>query len=358
MTRRKRIIWFGVVIVATLAIVAALSPLTRKWLPLGPAASPNPGDQAQQAPAPPPSPKATVDFGAQPLTPTMENGVPTYDLVLKKVQWDTGGQAWKEAYTVNGMVPGPELRVKEGETVRFRVKNELDEPSSIHWHGMILPAKMDGIAHLTQDPIEPGESFTYEFKPGPPGTHMYHSHFNGAKQVSNGLFGALIVEPKDKTHPTHPANYDKDFVYIIGDTGLGLALSGKGFPYDLPMKVKEGQRVLLRLINLGVGNHPMHLHGHDFRIVAKDGNAIAQPMLWNTIDIAPGETYDAAFTANNPGSWLFHCHILPHAEGPDGMYGLTALLEYEGYEPDPSNPHRHLAPTEKRLPGTPGKHEH
>lgn len=357
MSRRRRWAYFIGSIVLTLAVVAALAPFSRRWLPLGPAASPSPTAE-QPAATPPPSPKATVDYGGQPLQPRMEDGVPTYDLVLKKVQWDIGGGSWKEAFTVNGMVPGPELRVKEGQLTRFRVKNELDEPSSIHWHGMILPAKQDGIAHLTQDPIEPGDTFVYEYKPGPPGTHMYHSHFNGAKQVTNGLMGALIVEPKDSTHPTHSSRYDKDFVLIIGDTGLGLVMSGKSFPYNLPFKVKTGQRVMLRMINLGVGNHPMHLHGHDFRVVAKDGNAIAQPMLWNTVDIAPGETYDMAFTADNPGSWLFHCHILPHAEGPDGMFGLTALLEYEGYEPDPTSTHRHLAPTEKRLPGVPGKHSH
>ncbi|HYF93514.1 MAG TPA: multicopper oxidase domain-containing protein [Symbiobacteriaceae bacterium] len=358
MKRNRRIIWSLVTAVATLAFLGILaSTVSRQWLPRGPAAAPSP--TSQQGAAASALPKATVDFGGQPLQPRMEDGVPTYDLTLKKVQWDIGGGNWKDAFTINGMVPGPELRVKEGQFTRFRVKNELGEATSIHWHGMILPAKQDGIAHLTQDPIEHGDTFVYEFKPGPPGTHMYHSHFNGAKQVTNGLYGALIVEPKDPSHPTHPSQYDKDYVLIIGDTGtLGLVMNGKSFPYNLPFKVKEGQRALLRMINLGVGPHPMHLHGHDFRVVAKDGNAIAQPMLWNTTDIAPGETYDMAFAANNPGSWLFHCHILPHAEGPDGMFGLTMLLEYEGYEPDPKSTHRHLQPTEKRLPGTPGKNEH
>lgn len=343
-------------LVGTVAVVALAMAITPRLFPRGPAASPGPG--TAEAPAPPPSPKATVDYGMQRLEPKMEDGVPTYYLTLKKVQWDTGGGAWKEAYTVNGMVPGPELRLKEGQTTRFIVKNELDEPSSIHWHGMILPPEQDGVAHLSQDPIEPGESFTYEYKPGPPGTHWYHSHFDGAKQVANGLFGPLIVDPKDDTHPTEPKKYDVEHVVMIGDTGLGLTLNGKSFPYNLPMKVEKGQKVLIRMINTGVGNHPMHLHGHDYRIVAKDGNAIAQPMLWNTVDIAPGETYDMAFEANNPGSWLFHCHILPHAEGPNGMFGLTALLEYKGFEPDPSNPHAHQAPSAKRLPGEPGQHSH
>lgn len=191
----------------------------------------------------------------------MEAGVPTYDLVLKKVMWDSGG-----------------------------------------------------------------ETFTYEYKPGPPGTHMYHSHFNGAVQTAMGLFGPLIVEPRDPNHATHPSKYDREHILILGDSGLGLTMSGKGFPYNQPIKVKTGERVLHRLIN--------------------------------TLDIAPGQTYDTWFEAKNPGSWLYHCHILPHAEGPDGMFGLTALVEYEGYEPDPNSPHAHQAPTARRLPGTPGKHQH
>ncbi|MFZ5814058.1 MAG: multicopper oxidase family protein [Bacillota bacterium] len=343
------------VLFLTLLIGAGLTRYTLDWL-ARPQAQPAPGPAA--APEPAPLPKAEVDFGQQEIQPRMEDGVPTYDLVLKKVMWDTGGGSWKEAYTVNGMVPGPTLRVKEGQLTRFRVKNEFDEPSSVHWHGIILPAEMDGVAHLTQDPIEPGDTFVYEFKPGPPGTHMYHSHFNGAKQTSMGFMGTIIVEPRDPSHPTHPSQYDREHIVLIGDSGLGLTMSGKGFPYNQPLKVKEGERVLLRLINLGVGNHPMHMHGHDFYLVAKDGNPLKNPWLVNNIDIAPGDTYDLKFLANNPGSWLFHCHILPHAEGPDGMFGLTALVEYEGYEPDPTSTHRHLEPTERRLPGVPGKHGH
>jgi len=337
-------------VVATVAIAGGLT-----WYSIRPAQPP-----ASQAPVatPEPSnlPKAAVDFGQQELQPTLVDGVPTYDLVLQRVQWDVGGGSWKEAYTVNGMVPGPTIRTVEGETVRFRVKNEMDEPSSIHWHGIILPPEQDGVAHLTQDPIEPGDSFTYEFKPGPPGTHWYHSHFNGSKQVTMGFYGPFVVVPKDPSHPSHPTHYDREHIIMIGDAGLGLTMSGKSFPYNQPIKVKTGERVLIRLINTGVGNHPMHLHGHDYYIVAKDGNAIKDPPLINTLDIAPGETYDMSLVANNPGSWLYHCHILPHAEGPDGMFGLTALFEYEGYEPDPNSTHRHLEPTDRRLPGTPGKH--
>jgi FtsP/CotA-like multicopper oxidase with cupredoxin domain len=339
---------FGVAI----AVAGGLAMLTGSWKPFQPTAQPSPTVVV------PTVPKATVDFGAQRLMPTMINGIPTYDFTLKKVMWDIGGGDMKEAYTVNGMVPGPELRLAEGQRVQIRVKNELDEASSIHWHGLILPAAQDGVAHLSQDPIEPGETFTYDFAPQPPGTHWYHSHFDGAKQVSSGLFGPLIIEPKDPNHPTHSSKYDVEHFVLITDAGLGLTLNGKSFPFNLPMKVTTGQRVLMRMVNTGTTNHPMHLHGHDFRVVAKDSNAIAQPMLWNTVDVAPGETYDVAFTASNPGSWLFHCHILPHSEGKDGMYGLTNLLEYKGYEPDPSNPHTHLAPSEQRLTGTPGKHEH
>ncbi len=352
MRPNRRLVYIIGAVLATIIIGAGL---TRFTLDLNkPPADPTPA----ASPEPSALPKAEVDFGQQELQPTVVDGVPTYDLVLKRVQWDVGGGVYKDAYTINGMVPGPTIRANEAEMVRFRVKNEMDEPGSIHWHGIILPPEQDGVAHLTQDPIEPGDTFTYEFKPGPPGTHMYHSHFNGSKQVSMGLYGAFIVEPKDASHPSHSSQYDREHIIIIGDAGLGLTMSGKSFPYNKPIKVKTGERVLVRLINLGVGNHPMHMHGHDYYIVAKDGNALKDPPLINTLDIAPGESYDMKFLANNPGSWLYHCHILPHAEGPDGMFGLTALVEYEGYEPDPTSTHRHLEPTERRLPGTPGKHSH
>jgi FtsP/CotA-like multicopper oxidase with cupredoxin domain len=256
----RRHSWTYLLSAAAAALVVAgvltwFTPLGARLL-RGPAAQPAPA-----APEKPPLPKATAEMGAQPLKPRMEDGVPTYDLVLKKMLWDTGGGTWKEAYTVNGMVPGPMLRVNEGERIRIRVKNELDEPSSIHWHGMVLPPEQDGVAHLTQDPIEPGESFTYEFKPGPPGTHWYHSHFDGAKQVANGLYGPLIVVPKDPNHPTHPSKFDVEHLIMIGDAGLGLVINGKGFPYTPIMKVEKGQRVLMRMINTGTASHPMHLHG-------------------------------------------------------------------------------------------------
>lgn len=197
--------WSYIIAALFLMIVigAGLTRYTLDWVGR-PQAQPTPTVPGPAAsPEPAPSPKAEAEQGQQPLEPTVEDGIPTYDLVLKKVQWDTGGGAWKEAYTVNGMVPGPQLRVKEGQVTRFRVRNELDEPSSLHWHGMILPAEQDGVAHLTQDPIPPGESFVYEYRPGPPGTHWYHSHFDGSKQVMMGLYGPLIVEPKDPSHPTH-----------------------------------------------------------------------------------------------------------------------------------------------------------
>jgi manganese oxidase len=145
--------------------------------------------------------------------------------------------------------------VTEGDKVRVIVKNELAQSTAIHFHGLIVPNAMDGVPYITQPPIKPGASFTYEFAAKPAGTHMYHSHHNAAQQVGMGLLGAFIVEPKDpKSRPA----FDKEATIVLNDGPLGYTLNGKGFPATQPIVCKQGEKVLIRYINEGSQLHPMH----------------------------------------------------------------------------------------------------
>ena len=264
--------------------------------------------------------------GNLPLAPELENGVKVFRLSVDEVQWETEPGKLQQARGYNRMVPGPVLRATEGETVRIIVTNNLTESTSIHWHGFLLPNSMDGVPFINQEPIKPGGTFTYEFTLRNSGTHMYHSHANSMDQVNRGLLGAFIVDPKDAS--SYPA-YDREYVMVLNDLNLGFTINGKSFPATEAIKVKKGERLLIRYLNEGVMNHPMHLHGMPMQIVAKDGWPLNPPQMCDTIDVAPGNRYDAIVEATEAGTWAFHCHVLSHAEGPNGMFGLVTAMIVE-----------------------------
>jgi len=265
----------------------------------------------------------TKGKGGQVLAPTIDNGVKVWNLTVDEVDWETFPGKTQKAFAYNKAVPGPIIRATEGDTVRINVKNNLTESTSIHWHGVLVPNNMDGVGFLTQDPIRPGASYTYEFPLRNPGTHMYHSHHNSMDQVNRGLLGAFIIEPKDNT--SYP-RYDREYVLVLNDSLLGFTINGKGFPATDALVAKKGERILIRFVNEGVMNHPMHLHGMPMQVFAKDGWMLTQPYLTDTIDIAPGNRYDTMIEANDVGLWAFHCHILSHAESPQGFFGLVTAL--------------------------------
>src|SRR5688572_8481669 len=268
-------------------------------------------------------PAKTEGKGNQILAPRMENGVKVYDLVTKVVQWEVEQGKRVEAWTYNGVVPGPQIRVKEGDRVRINVKNELPESTSIHLHGLEVPNDQDGVPFLTQPPIKPGASFTYEFTVPNSGSHMYHSHHNAAMQVGKGLLGAFIVEPRVKRAIE---NVDVDYVMILNDGYHGFTLNGKGFPATEPIVAKLGQKLRIRYMNEGMMIHPMHLHGMHMTVIDKDGWPQPAPWKCDTLNIAPGERWDVIVECNNPGTWAFHCHILTHAESQHGMFGMVTAL--------------------------------
>ena len=269
------------------------------------------------------------NFWRQPLEFTMDGDVKVFELVCQEIQWETTTGLVYPAMAYNGMVPGPEIRVTEGDRIRVHVRNELNESTAVHWHGLIVPNDQDGVPFLTQPPIKPGETFTYEFNVKPAGSHMYHSHHNAAEQVTRGLLGAFIVEPVDKSREPQ---VDADYTFILNDSAQGFTINGKEFPHTQPILARKDDRIRIRYMNEGLMIHPMHLHGMPQLVIAKDGYNLPVPYMCDTLNIAPGERYDVVVDCTEPGLWAFHCHILSHAESRHGMFGMVTVLAVEDTE--------------------------
>ena len=274
-------------------------------------------------------PAATAGLGGQPLPFVMDGDTKVFALTCQVVQWEHAPGAFVEAWAYNGVVPGPEIRVIEGDKIRIHVRNELGQSTAIHWHGLMLSNAMDGVPGITQAPIKPEGEFTYEFqiRDGNAGTHMYHSHYNSAFQVTKGLLGSFIVEPKD---PASRPAFDREYTIVLNDGPIGAySLNGKTFPATQPLTAKLGERVLIRYMNEGLMIHPMHLHGMPMQVTAQDGYLLPQPYTCDTLNIAPGQRFETIVTASELGVWAFHCHILSHAEGPHGMFGMVTAFIVE-----------------------------
>lgn len=265
-----------------------------------------------------------------------------------------------QAWAFNGSVPGPVLRVTEGDLVRVHFTNKHTSNHTLHFHGLNVPNEMDGVAygHLHHLEVKPGETYTYEFVADPAGTHMYHCHVNSPQHIDMGMVGALIVEPKDKRREP---KVDFERVLVLDDWYVNengdhepmahpamihqanyFTVNGKAFPAIEPIKLVQGQRVRVRMINVGYQVHSMHLHGHSFLITHRDGRRLKDPPEQDSILIGPGERYDLVFTAANPGLWLFHCHVVPHVTN-DGAYpgGLLVPVVTEARSPAAPKPLAH-----------------
>ena len=289
-------------------------------------------------------PTVTDVHGAQELEYTMDGDVKVFRMTVERIQWETKPGTLVEAWTFNRMIPGPTIRATEGERVRIVVTNQLPEGTSAHWHGLEVPNNMDGVPGISQDPIMPGDSFVYEFEAKPAGTHLFHSHFNSLHQEEHGLYGMFIVDPRGG-EPRH-MQADREEIMILGDGPLGFVINGKEFPEIQPIEVERGELVRVRMANLGGLYHPMHLHGGHFSVVAKDGFELPAPQRMNTISIAPGETFDVMLRAEEPGTWLWHCHVLSHVTGPKDangdptVAGMVGVVQVGEATVDVAN-HRH-----------------
>ncbi len=283
-------------------------------------------------------PLATEARGAQPLDFRLEGDVKVFELTARPVRWEILDGVTVTAWTYNGTVPGPMLRVTKGDRVRVILKNALPEPTTIHWHGVEVPNAMDGVPGVTQDPIQPGETFIYEFVAKPAGTFMYHSHFESDTQVMLGLYAPFLIDPAEPE--ANPPDVDmvlmlSEWLVMDGQTYAAMpmagmepnyfTINGKAFPAAETINVQAGQRVRLRLMSIGQFVHPMHLHGQPFKIVATDGHPVpeAAQLTKDTVSVAPGERYDIEWVAAEPGQWMLHCHILHHTtndgEEPGGL---------------------------------------
>ena len=285
--------------------------------------------------------------GDQVLTPKIENGVKVFNLDASLIKWNILPDKQVAAYAFNRQVPGPRIHITEGDRVRIVVTNNLPEPTTVHWHGMILPNNMDGPADVTQKPIEPGASYNYEFTAQQQGTYFYHSHKDVDRQQTLGMYGALIIDPKDKTNI--PA-YNQDIVIQLQEWTFkqgytfpampmeGLlpnffTINGKAYPSTETINAKVGEKIRFRFI--GSNNafiHPMHIHGGPFKIIETDGNPVpaTAQIEKDTINVAPGERYDVIWPARQKGKWLLHCHIAHHATNDNvevqGGGGLVMVI--------------------------------
>jgi len=276
-----------------------------------------------------------------------------FTLVAEEFDWEIMPGTTVRVWGYNRQMPGPEIRVREGDTVRVTLVNRLPVATTVHWHGMDVEPAMDGPAGLNQEVVEPGQDFVYEFTATNPGSRWYHAHADPAMQVALGLYGPLIVETREDGR-----KYDRDYTYMLSewdmeltpDVAMGKApigprdqllrggelgtdlflMNGRAHDSIPPITLAEGERVRVRLMNAGNLPHAIHIHGHSFAIVATDGNPVpkAAQLVKDTVLIGPGERYDLELDGDNPGVWMFHCHMEAHAAN-----GMMSLVEYEGEIP-------------------------
>ena len=234
----------------------------------------------------------------------------------------------------NGTCPGPTLEANEGDHIRIVLKNELPEPTTIHWHGIELPNDEDGAGDVTQGAVLPGKSYTYEYILHQSGTFLYHTGFNLLKQDGMGLSGMIVVHPK-----VPPKKIDRDYAILLQEYKLDrdkdeedpkvlamdsnwFTMNGHVYPSVPLLKANQGQRVRIRLGNLSLQMHPFHLHGYTFKVVGTEGGPIPESAQYYaaTVAVHPGQTRDIEFVAWNPGLWRFHCHVLHHILNNDGAF--------------------------------------
>lgn len=284
--------------------------------------------------------RAVVTPNGSTLPWTVRDGVKVGHLIAEEVEHEFAPGMSARVWGYNGGTPGPTIEAVEGDRIRVYVTNRLPEPTTVHWHGVILPNGMDGVAGLNQAPIPPGETWVYEFDLRDPGTYMYHSHYDEMTQIALGMAGMFIVHPRRPRGP----RVDRDFVLMTHEWLLEvgarrpdpnamadfnvLTFNGKSFPGTEPLLVGVGERVRIRLGNLSpMDHHPIHIHGLNFVMTATDGGYIPASAQYpeTTVLIPVGSTRVIEMVPTEPGDWAMHCHMTHHVMTQMG-HGMPNMI--------------------------------
>jgi len=280
------------------------------------------------------------------LPQKLVGGVKVFHLIAEPVTHEFAPGLIASCWGYNGSTPGPTIEAVQGETIRIYVTNRLPAPTSVHWHGLRIPNGMDGVNGLTQKPILPGQTFKYEFPLVEWGTYMYHPHFDEMTQQGLGMMGMLMVHPHDPAE-LQRTRVDRDFALMLSEwridpgasrpnpnemTDFNLfTINSKVYPATAPLVAKKGERVRIRLGNLGaMDHHPLHLHGYQFRITETDGGRVPESAQFpaNTVLVPVGSTRAIEFVADVEGDWPMHCHMTHHTmnqmgHGTPNMIGVN-----------------------------------
>ncbi|CAM2891972.1 MULTISPECIES: multicopper oxidase family protein [Janthinobacterium] len=301
-----------------------------------------------KAPPPPPNGRPynpVVTLNGWSLPWRMNNNVKEFHLVAEPVVRELAPGMMANLWGYNGQSPGPTIEVVEGDRVRIFVTNKLPEHTSVHWHGQRLPNGMDGVTGLTQPGIAPGKTFVYEFVAKRPGTFMYHPHADEMTQMAMGMMGFWVTHPKDPNF----MKVDRDFVFLLSNYDIDpgsytpkimtmtdfnlFTFNSRVFPGIDPMVVRQGDKVRVRVGNLTMTNHPIHMHGHEFEVTGTDGGWTRPESRWPevTTDVAVGQMRAVEFTATDLGDWAFHCHKSHHTMNAMGHDVPTMIgVDHQG----------------------------
>ena len=301
-----------------------------------------------KAPPPPPNGRPynpVVTLNGWSLPWRMNNNVKEFHLVAEPVVRELAPGMQANLWGYNGQSPGPTIEVVEGDRVRIFVTNKLPEHTSVHWHGQRLPNGMDGVTGLTQPGIAPGKTFVYEFVARRPGTFMYHPHADEMTQMAMGMMGFWVTHPKDPNF----MKVDRDFVFLLSNYDIDpgsytpkimtmtdfnlFTFNSRVFPGIDPMVVRQGDKVRVRVGNLTMTNHPIHMHGHEFEVTGTDGGWTRPESRWPevTTDVAVGQMRAVEFTATDLGDWAFHCHKSHHTMNAMGHDVPTMIgVDHQG----------------------------
>ena len=340
-----------------------------------------PRSRDRHATAEPPIPVVTPDIPKLPYA--MEGEVKVFHLIAEPVKRELMPGRMIDVWGYNGVCPGPTIEANEGDRVRIVLENRLPEPTTMHWHGLEIPIQMDGMPYISQKPIAPGESSPYEFTLHQNGTFFYHSH--GAMQEMMGMLGMFVIHPRQAYAP----QVDHDFGILLQEWALlpnnsvpntanmefnWLTINGKAAPATTPLVVRLGNRVRIRMVNLGMDHHPIHVHGNTFVVTGSEAGR--QPdSTWgpgNTVLVGVAQARDVEFIASNPGDWMVHCHLPHHmmnsmmdllSDRPVSTTPLTAKQAGEQMEismangmpmrMQPNDGSQMIAPDATKVPGFP-----